>query len=39
MGQREVLTASTFGRRMRERYARVREREGKLYSGIGLKCV
>ncbi|MFC1944691.1 primase-like DNA-binding domain-containing protein [Chloroflexota bacterium] len=36
MGQREVLTATSFGRRMRERYPKERKGGTVYYHGIGL---
>jgi putative DNA primase/helicase len=38
LGSRETLTATAFGRRMHERYTKVKGRESNFYSGIGLKC-
>lgn len=37
MGEREISSATAFGRRMGDRFARVRRRAGPLYSGVRLR--
>lgn len=38
MRDREILTSTSFGRRMRERYQKAHGRAGTFYQGIGLSC-
>jgi phage/plasmid-associated DNA primase len=37
MPESEILSATTFGRRMAERYTKTRNSKGIIYTGIGLK--
>lgn len=38
MRERERITATTFGRRMGQKFQKSHNRDGTIYQGVGLKC-